>query len=251
MALTLQRLYKAGVSAHLPRSNLSHYSVTIGFPSLSSNGVNPAAFPFLLKHIIYAGFCVNPNFNYVNRALLINFFKTFHAYASIILSFSVFQQHDYTIYPAQSQFHIPPLDGLGFLLLHRVAVKSDNVTEELSKSAYTELINKRMNGWTKSCLQSISAKPIFIAKFSVLTGLSCWTFGAPWCGPCRMVSPIVDEIAAERADIKVGKINVDEQPELAAQFSVMSIPTLVVIKDGKVTNRTVGALPKEQILSLL
>ena len=73
----------------------------------------------------------------------------------------------------------------------------------------------------------------------------------PWCGPCRMVSPIVDEIAAERADIKVGKINVDEQPELAAQFSVMSIPTLVVIKDGKVTNRTVGALPKEQILSLL
>ena len=66
-----------------------------------------------------------------------------------------------------------------------------------------------------------------------------------------MVSPIVDEIAAERADIKVGKINVDEQPELAAQFSVMSIPTLVVIKDGKVTNRTVGAQPKEQILSLL
>ena len=76
-------------------------------------------------------------------------------------------------------------------------------------------------------------------------------FWAPWCGPCRMVSPIVDEIAAERADFKVGKINVDEQPELAAQFSVMSIPTLVVIKDGKVTNRTVGAQPKEQILSLL
>ena len=76
-------------------------------------------------------------------------------------------------------------------------------------------------------------------------------FWAPWCGPCRMVSPIVDEIAAERADIKVGKINVDEQPELAAQFSVMSIPTLVVIKDGKVTSRTVGAQPKEQILSLL
>ena len=76
-------------------------------------------------------------------------------------------------------------------------------------------------------------------------------FWAPWCGPCRMVSPIVDEIASERADIKVGKINVDEQPELAAQFSVMSIPTLVVIKDGKVTNRTVGAQPKEQILSLL
>lgn len=76
-------------------------------------------------------------------------------------------------------------------------------------------------------------------------------FWAPWCGPCRMVSPIVDEIASERADIKVGKINVDEQPELAAQFSVMSIPTLVVMKNGKVTNRAVGAQPKEQILSML
>ena len=76
-------------------------------------------------------------------------------------------------------------------------------------------------------------------------------FWAPWCGPCRMVSPIVDEIASERADIKVGKINVDEQPELAAQFSVMSIPTLVVMKNGKVTNRAVGAQSKEQILSML
>ena len=76
-------------------------------------------------------------------------------------------------------------------------------------------------------------------------------FWASWCGPCRMVSPIVDEIAEERQDIKVGKVNVDEQPELAAQFGVMSIPTLVVIKDGKVVNQTVGARPKAQILSLL
>ena len=76
-------------------------------------------------------------------------------------------------------------------------------------------------------------------------------FWASWCGPCRMVSPIVDEIAEERTDIKVGKVNVDEQPELAAQFGVMSIPTLVVIKDGKVVNQTVGARPKAQILSLL
>ena len=76
-------------------------------------------------------------------------------------------------------------------------------------------------------------------------------FWASWCGPCRMVSPIVDEIAEERADIKVGKVNVDEQPELAAQFGVMSIPTLVVIKDGKIVNQTVGARPKAQILSLL
>ena len=76
-------------------------------------------------------------------------------------------------------------------------------------------------------------------------------FWAPWCGPCRMVSPIVDEIVAERGDIKVGKVNVDEQPELAAQFGVMSIPTLVVMKGGKVVNQMVGARPKSQILAML
>ena len=76
-------------------------------------------------------------------------------------------------------------------------------------------------------------------------------FWASWCGPCRMVSPIVDEIAAERSDIKVGKINVDEQPELAARFGVMSIPTLVVMKNGKVINQAVGARPKAQILAML
>lgn len=76
-------------------------------------------------------------------------------------------------------------------------------------------------------------------------------FWASWCGPCRMVSPIIDEIAGERADIKVGKINVDEQPELAAEFKVMSIPTLVVIKDGKIVNQSVGAKPKSQILEML
>ena len=76
-------------------------------------------------------------------------------------------------------------------------------------------------------------------------------FWASWCGPCRMVAPLVDEIAVERADIKVGKVNVDEQPQLAAQFGVMSIPTLVVMKDGKVTNKAVGARPKAQILGLL
>ena len=76
-------------------------------------------------------------------------------------------------------------------------------------------------------------------------------FWASWCGPCRMVSPIVDEIAAERGDIKVGKVNVDEEPELAAQFGVMSIPTLVVMKGGKVVNKMVGARPKAQILAML
>ena len=76
-------------------------------------------------------------------------------------------------------------------------------------------------------------------------------FWASWCGPCRMVSPIVDEIAAERGDIKVGKVNVDEERELAGQFGVMSIPTLVVMKGGKVVNQMVGARPKSQILAML
>ena len=76
-------------------------------------------------------------------------------------------------------------------------------------------------------------------------------FWASWCGPCRMVSPIVDEIATERGDIKVGKVNVDEERELAGQFGVMSIPTLVVMKGGKLANKTVGAKPKAQILAML
>ena len=76
-------------------------------------------------------------------------------------------------------------------------------------------------------------------------------FWAPWCGPCRMVDPILKEIAGERSDIKIGKINVDEQPELASQFRVMSIPTLIVIKDGKIVNQSMGAKPKNAILAML
>ncbi len=76
-------------------------------------------------------------------------------------------------------------------------------------------------------------------------------FWASWCGPCRMVSPIVDEIAQERPDVKVVKVNVDQEQELALQFGVMSIPTLVVMKDGKVVDQAVGVRPKEQILDLL
>ena len=76
-------------------------------------------------------------------------------------------------------------------------------------------------------------------------------FWAPWCMPCRMVGPILEEIAEERSDIKVGKINVDEQPELAGEFQVMSIPTLVVIKNGKIVNHSVGAMQKEAILAML
>ena len=76
-------------------------------------------------------------------------------------------------------------------------------------------------------------------------------FWASWCGPCRMVSPIVDEIAEDHPEIRVGKINVDEQPELAKQFGIMSIPTLMVFKDGKLVNQAMGARPKNQILAML
>ena len=76
-------------------------------------------------------------------------------------------------------------------------------------------------------------------------------FWAPWCGPCRLVGPILDEIAAERSDMKVCKINVDEEQELAMRFGVMSIPTLVVMKNGQVVNQAIGARPKAQILAML
>ena len=76
-------------------------------------------------------------------------------------------------------------------------------------------------------------------------------FWAPWCGPCRMVVPMVEAIAEERSDIKVGKVNVDEEFELARQFGVMTIPTLVVIKNGQVVRQVSGARPKQQILELL
>ena len=76
-------------------------------------------------------------------------------------------------------------------------------------------------------------------------------FWAPWCAPCRMVVPIIEEIAGERPDIRVGKINVDEQPELASEFSIMSIPTLVVMKNGKIVTKVSGARPKKAILEML
>ena len=76
-------------------------------------------------------------------------------------------------------------------------------------------------------------------------------FWAPWCGPCRMVVPMVEEIAAERPDIKVGKINVDENPELVSRFGITSIPVLMVMENGQIVNRAVGAMPKKSILNLL
>lgn len=76
-------------------------------------------------------------------------------------------------------------------------------------------------------------------------------FWAPWCSPCRMVAPALDEIAQERSDIAVAKINVDEEPELAWKFKVYSIPTLMVMKNGDLYSQSVGALPKESILAML
>ena len=76
-------------------------------------------------------------------------------------------------------------------------------------------------------------------------------FYADWCGPCRVVSPIIDEIADERDDITVGKINVDSAPELAKEFGIFSIPTIIILKDGKVINKVTGARPKHKILELL
>ncbi len=76
-------------------------------------------------------------------------------------------------------------------------------------------------------------------------------FWAPWCGPCRMVVPLVEEIARERSDVKVGKINVDENPELTRQFGIMSIPTLVVMEEGRIVNQAQGARSKKGILAML
>ena len=101
----------------------------------------------------------------------------------------------------------------------------------------------------------MSAKVITSANFAeeVLQakGTVLLDFWAEWCGPCRMLSPIIDEVAASHPEVKVGKVNVDEQQALAQQFNIMSIPTLVVFKDGKKVNEALGLMSKEQVESLL
>ena len=93
------------------------------------------------------------------------------------------------------------------------------------------------NNFTQEVLQS--AKPVLVDFFAV------------WCAPCKMVSPLIEEIAAERDDIKTGKVDVDQNMALAQQYQVMSIPTLILFRDGKPVNRIVGAVPKEEILAML
>lgn len=103
-----------------------------------------------------------------------------------------------------------------------------------------------MNAFVKEFTEQNFESEAVAAKLPVLVD-----FWAPWCGPCRMVGPVAEEISRERSDIKVCKVNVDEQPELAGQFGVMSIPTLVVMKNGKIVNQSIGAKPKNAILAML
>ena len=99
------------------------------------------------------------------------------------------------------------------------------------------VVNLTMENFQREVLNS--EKPVLV------------DFWASWCGPCRMVSPLVDQIAAENEEVKVGKVDIDAQPELASAFRVMSIPTLMVFKDGKLSKAVVGARPKAAILAML
>lgn len=97
----------------------------------------------------------------------------------------------------------------------------------------------------------VITKENFEAELLKASGTVLIDFWATWCGPCRMLSPIVDQVAAEHPEVKVGKINVDEQPELAQQFDIMSIPTLLVFRNGQKVNESVGLIPQEKVEALL
>ncbi|MGN0556660.1 MAG: thioredoxin [Acutalibacteraceae bacterium] len=126
--------------------------------------------------------------------------------------------------------------------------KCDFVTEIILKTGYTKDTENRKEMIHMSIL-SVNSDNFNSVKSSDKTVLL--DFYADWCGPCRMVSPLVDEIAEENPQYLVGKINVDNEPALAQAFGVASIPTLVVMKNGKVVNQSVGAKPKSQILAML
>lgn len=97
----------------------------------------------------------------------------------------------------------------------------------------------------------VITKENFEAEVLKASGTVLIDFWATWCGPCRMLSPIVDQVAAEHPEVKIGKINVDEQPELAQQFDIMSIPTLLVFRNGQKVNESVGLIPQEKVEALL
>ena len=129
----------------------------------------------------------------------------------------------------------------------------DFVTESFLMLGYTEVTKeKQLNFKEENTMKVLhvnkdnfhnevlnSEKPVLLDFF------------ASWCGPCRMVGPILDEIAEEREDIKVCKVDIDEQPELASRFRIMSVPTLMVLKDGNIVDQSIGAKPKHQILAMV
>lgn len=129
----------------------------------------------------------------------------------------------------------------GSLLFYREIQKmwytKENKPTSMERSIHMSVLTITKENFEKEVLQS--KEPVLL------------DFWASWCGPCRMVSPVIDEIAGEVSGKKVGKVNVDEQPELAERFGVMSIPTLIVMKDGKLARQAVGVRPKSEILSML
>jgi len=124
----------------------------------------------------------------------------------------------------------------------------DFVTEKCDIKGYTNDVNKRKDVTEMSAI-SINKNNFDEALKSEKTVLL--DFYASWCGPCRMLSPVVDKIAKENPQYLVGKINVDEEEDLAMQFGVTSIPALFVLKEGKIINQSLGAIPEQKILELL